>query len=368
MEDYYFTLQLNITNLCNLRCTHCYHGDHLPHGKLAFKDYCGVLQQFINLCSQWNVRPSLIICGGEPFLYKQLDALCQYYDSTSHGGELSILTNATLVTSENILPYTTLNIRMIQVSLDGASAATHDRMRGEGNFEKTIGGIRTIIETGLPVSINAVLTRKNYGEIEHFFLLAKKMHIPRVTFTRFVPIGIGKAIDDQMLTPHELKDAYLKIVHCSRKHLIDSNFHDGLFHLIDPSLGAKSPTGYTAVTIADDGTILLTSRTPIALGNILTDNLGEIWLNHPILRAVRDRANHQCCSCPHFESCGGNEEINFAYWGQFHRTDPQCWLAYNDLPKRPWPKDTSHPKHFSNDFSSELQSTIWGINNVATNC
>lgn len=332
-QSYYFTLQLNITNLCNLRCEHCYHDDHKPHGSLRTEDYCHIVTKYLALCKKWTVKPHLILCGGEPLLSRDLHPVCTSYDAQSQGGELSLLTNATLATPERIKPLTAFNVRMVQVSLDGACASTHDRIRGHGSFDRTMRGIAVVRQHGLFVSMNVVLSQRNVAEIPALFSLARQRGVARLTFQRFIPTGIGAHVRTQLLSPYDLRAAYQQIHAFAVKNSIQTNFNDGLFTLIDHDLGHSSPVGYTAMVVADDGSILFSSRVPLVIGNALTDDLAELWLHHPLLTALRDRTGHECHTCPHFNSCGGgNEEMNFAYWGQFHRTDPQCWRRFDTLP------------------------------------
>src|SRR3990167_7329903 len=143
-DSYTFTLQLNITNVRNLRCRHCYHADHRPHGTLSFEDYTVILTRYLTLCRKWTVTPHLIICGGEPLLSRDLGKLCAWYDAHAPESEMTLLTNATLATPERIRSLQAYNIRMVQVSLDGATATTHDQIRGPGSFVRTMQGIRTL--------------------------------------------------------------------------------------------------------------------------------------------------------------------------------------------------------------------------------
>ena len=372
-EQYYFTLQLNVTNRCNLRCPHCYHTDHIQHGQLNFADYCQCLRKLLNACAIWDVRPQLILCGGEPLLYSDLISLCDYYHQISDGGSLSLLTNGTLITSAIAEQLSRYNLRMMQVSLDGTGEETHDAVRGRGSFSKTTAGIGLMQMHRFPLSVNVVLSRRNHTEIQKFFRLVQQLNIPRLTFTRFIPIGIGKAVMEAMLSPLELRTTYEEIVHYAKSFGIESNFHDGLFCLVDKHLGDPSPIGYTAVVVAEDGTILLSSRTPIALGNMLTDDFETLWLQHPFLQAIRNRDEHECRKCPYFVSCGGNADLSFAYWGMFHRTDPQCWRQFQKLPpipseKRPRQLQSASSSRFIEARSQSMAQYCWNANHESTEC
>ena len=59
-----------------------------------------------------------------------------------------------------------MDLLYIQVSLDGATAATNDLLRGDGTFERILSGIRLLAEHRVPgVSTNTVVTAINFREI-----------------------------------------------------------------------------------------------------------------------------------------------------------------------------------------------------------
>jgi len=53
-----------------------------------------------------------------------------------------------------------------QVSLDGATAEQHDAYRGRGSWEKTVEGIRLLIERGVQVEISTTETAANTAHME----------------------------------------------------------------------------------------------------------------------------------------------------------------------------------------------------------
>src|SRR4029077_330977 len=53
----------------------------------------------------------------------------------------------------------------IQISLDGASAETHEMTRGKGHFPKVMAGIQRIIDQRLPFKLAPTLHNKNMHEL-----------------------------------------------------------------------------------------------------------------------------------------------------------------------------------------------------------
>jgi MoaA/NifB/PqqE/SkfB family radical SAM enzyme len=96
--------------------------------------------------------PYLSFSGGEPMLhplfFKMVEHVC------SRGTQLKIETNGHYLTVENCECMKALGVKAVQVSLDGASAATFNRMRVRGNFDTTLDGLRNLRAAGVPVEIN----------------------------------------------------------------------------------------------------------------------------------------------------------------------------------------------------------------------
>ena len=68
---------------------------------------------------------------------------------------------------------------LIEVSLHGATAATHDRQtRVPGSFERLLANLRELRDLGLRVKLNSTLTAWNEGEIEGMFALADSLGLP----------------------------------------------------------------------------------------------------------------------------------------------------------------------------------------------
>jgi radical SAM protein with 4Fe4S-binding SPASM domain len=67
---------------------------------------------------------------------------------------------------------------------------------------------------------------------------------------------------------------------------------------------------------------------PIVLGNILHDDLLDIWHNHPVLKTIRNRENFKghCGICKHRNICGGCRARAFGYFRDLTGFDPGCIL------------------------------------------
>lgn len=127
------SVQASFTERCNLRCVHCDIWKKKPCGELTLEEWVVLLRKL----KSWLGCYRLDISGGEPFIRSDTLALIEF--CSENGITPVVTTNAALISDEAakklaMIPDLTLNI-----SLDGASSAVHDGLRGAaGIYEKVL--------------------------------------------------------------------------------------------------------------------------------------------------------------------------------------------------------------------------------------
>ncbi len=128
----------------------------------------------------------LYITGGEPFLVADLGEMVTYA-----AGRLptTVLTNAMLFRgrrADALRRLAGLPGLALQVSLDGAAAADHDRHRGAGSWQRTLDGIAAARELGIRVLVSTTVRRIEPDELQDLRALLG---------------GLGVAPDDHAVRP-----------------------------------------------------------------------------------------------------------------------------------------------------------------------
>lgn len=326
--DRYLPLQLDITNACNLRCIHCYHPHHNNDGALSLENWKEILLQYKKLIHKMKYRPWILLCGGEPLASPYLLPLLAFIDQEMPKSSISILTNGTLVKEPLLSKLQKYPNLQFQVSLDGPDANRHDQIRGTGNFEKALEGIRSLKLKGFEVNVLSVLSTKTNMWMEDFFKLAKKENFRSMNFVRFVPEGYGRklldASEDQPLIGTELKQAFQNIIKFMQEYNVASKTQGPLFDLLVPGLG-RSGKFWESIVVDYQGYIVASSRSKVRLGHVIHEGLEEIFINNPIYQALRSGKVEVCGSCPLYNVCGGDRNAAFAASGNFLGPDPGCW-------------------------------------------
>lgn len=135
--------------VCNLACTHCFLScsptNHTHEGMTL-----ALVRRYLDEAAALGVR-EYYFTGGEPFLNPEMEAILA---ATLAVGPATVLTNGLLLDPARCArlaalaaagPYS-LDLR---VSLDGYDAATNDRVRGAGTFERIADGLRNLARAGL---------------------------------------------------------------------------------------------------------------------------------------------------------------------------------------------------------------------------
>jgi uncharacterized Fe-S cluster-containing radical SAM superfamily protein len=135
--------------LCNLECVHCFvpSGPGIDRHALMPRPE---VRRLLNEGLALGVR-EIYFTGGEPFIHPEILAIL---GDTLDLAPTTVLTNGTLFTTRTVTMLRELNDHAryaleIRVSLDGATAEAHDRVRGAGSFARAMDGLSRLAAAGL---------------------------------------------------------------------------------------------------------------------------------------------------------------------------------------------------------------------------
>ena len=155
---------LELTRRCNLRCVHCYLGDQAEQHRL--KD-CELAAAAVKAAlSEWTDAGCLYLTltGGEPLLRPDFADI--YRHARESGLVVTVFSNGTLVADETVDLFREWPPRKVEISLYGATAATHDGVTGvPGSHARAWAGIRRLQAGGIRVALKTVLMKANEAEL-----------------------------------------------------------------------------------------------------------------------------------------------------------------------------------------------------------
>jgi radical SAM protein with 4Fe4S-binding SPASM domain len=301
----------NMTLRCNLKCPHCYidagrdDGEQeltTAQGKLLIDQIAGVS------------RPLLILSGGEPLLRSDVCELARY--ATDKGLTVVMGTNGTLIDDAVARNLKSAGIKAVAVSIDSPVAEQHDAFRGQaGAWEQALRGVDACIRNGIRAQVNTTVTVQNFDQIPRIIELAREHGATSFHLFFLVPTGRGATIGD--ITPAMYEDLISRV--------LDTVITDENPLRIRPvcapqfiriaagkgydlkQWGRGCVAGLSYCRIYPTGDVTPCPYLPVTLGNILDTGFGDIWLNSPVLKNLRDfdRLEGKCGVCDYRDACGG---------------------------------------------------------------
>lgn len=130
-------LVLFVNSICNMKCEHCFYWRNLNRrDDLTFEEIRA-------LSGSLGAIENLYLSGGEPFLRRELAAICRTFVSTNGVRQIYVPTNGyytqkTVAAVLDVLQEPELDLLVVELSLDGTSEF-HDRFRvSQGSFDKAM--------------------------------------------------------------------------------------------------------------------------------------------------------------------------------------------------------------------------------------
>ncbi len=270
-----FPLQVTIQLLkqCHMRCSFCY----VAHESPSVLSLEILSQLFADL---YQMRTMLItLTGGEIFLRKDLEQILKILADYKFG--VSIQTTAMHITSEWAEKLKFYRVSYVFVSLYSHIPEHHDELtKRKGSFEKTLLGIKNLLQAGIKTSISCLVTKININDLEGIEVLAKDLN---------VPISFSHEIKE-----HELKEKdyfSLEINHEEKRKVeIFKYKHQKkqLIQLLIPDARVCG-AGNSSLRIEANGDVLPCVAWRVSCGNLTRNSIVDIWYQNEYLKELRQK-------------------------------------------------------------------------------
>jgi sulfatase maturation enzyme AslB (radical SAM superfamily) len=181
-------LWLELTNQCNLQCSHCY-AESSPHTGGGDKLTRAKYEELIVDAYQTGCRRIQFI-GGEPTLNRDLPALIRLAAATGYAF-IEVFTNLTRLSDELVHCFKQYDVHLA-TSVYAVSAGTHDSITHvAGSFDRTIANIQRLLQAGIPVRAGVIEMRENAGQTEMTVRFLREMGVQIVGIDRLRHFGRG---------------------------------------------------------------------------------------------------------------------------------------------------------------------------------
>ena len=303
-------LRIHLTGRCNLSCRYCYVDKSVQDLPLS-----AWLKLLADARAMRVFRLSL--SGGEVLC-------CNYWrdfisEAVASSMRFSLATNGVLLDAAavNFISETKRCDRVI-ISLDG-TREIHDSMRGFGTFDSAWCAIKRCREAGIKVVPKLTIGKHNFNFLEEIFdFFFHQNSLPPIT------INIGWKInsrcdgtlpfDDIVIVRNKIESLAKRYSENMLKEGALKSFlhwHDVESGIIDGGRDYSCGGVFTRLTIMENGDIKPCTQHNEVLGNITRDALQKVWLEAPILKAMRNNFGSSlvryasCKHCRYINHCTG---------------------------------------------------------------
>jgi radical SAM protein len=343
------------TRACLLACRHCRASatTQAPPGELTTAEGHRLIEQVAGF---GRPHPILVLTGGDCLLRPDLFDLT--WHATSLGVPVCLSPSVTpLLDAGLISRIAASGVKAVSVSLDGASAGTHDGVRGiPGHFGATTAVIRDLVSAGVKVQVNTTVMTSNVAELAD--VAALLVSTGAQMWEVFFLVQVGRGQSAGAISAAEHGDVCHFLYDASRYGFVvrtveapffrrtvllrregcpppDTALYTRLTGRLRELLGppARQPSAHTAATRDGKGIMFISSTgdvypagfLPLSLGNVRHLALRDIYTGSPLLRDIRAaRFAGRCGRCEYADLCGGSRARAYAATGDPLGEDPAC--------------------------------------------
>jgi AdoMet-dependent heme synthase len=330
-----------VTRQCNLSCLHCRASAEAgPYpDELSTAEGLRLLEQI-----RQSGQPVVILTGGEPLLRPDIYELARY--GTHLGLRMVMAVNGTLLEKGKAVRLKESGIQRISISMDGATAQSHDFFRQvPGAFEGILKGVEAARSAGLEYQINTTVTRHNLPELAKIQEKVVELGAAAHHIFMLVPTGRGRALTDQSISAEDYEQTLTWLVN-SRENIplsIKATCAPHYYRILREiaRLEGKEISfkthGLDAVTrgclggigfcfVSHQGQVQPCGYLEVDSGNIREQSFMEIWKSSPVFTALRNQNQYsgKCGHCEYFRVCGGCRARAFEATGNYLQEEPLC--------------------------------------------
>ncbi len=321
------SVQLEITEACNLSCIHCYN---------YWRDKSNYNTKYLDERKINYIVDALIaakvfsvtLTGGEPLLFwRILPKVIQKI--TQAGINVGLNSNLCLLTDEVAIALKESGLNNITVSFLCSKKEVHDFITNtHDSWGKTISGIKKAREYGFRISSNTVLTKLNLPYLRETAKLMKELGISTFCATKASPALNSRNFEDIILSKEELRQSLNELIQIKDELNIKVDILEcyplcliGDIKKYSFFARRRCTAGITTCTISPSGDVRPCSHADMNYGNLFETSFKNIWDAMSEWRDCR-YIPLECQKCKFLKQCGGGCRMEAKYYGDIRGKDP----------------------------------------------
>lgn len=311
------SIEIEFNRLCNYRCPYCYAGDpetELPEMSSELAD--SVIRQAAELGAR-----KVVILGGEPLLYPELERKIELVNFLGMGAE--IFTNGALLDEAAARMFAAHNCRVV-VKLNSLDPAVQARMTGEPEaLELAQRALRLLREAGCGagrVAASSVICSENVDGMPALWRYLREREILPY-FEMMTPQGRMLENRHLMVEPARLRQVFEEIA------AIDAQF-GFCWEPQPPLVGGKCFRHIYSCLVNASGDVMPCVGVTTKLGSAAERPVRDILFDSSVIRDLknyRKMIKGPCRTCRKAQECYGCRGAAYQMTGDYLASDPLCW-------------------------------------------
>lgn len=320
-----FRVIWDVTAKCNLSCRHCYNESGQREGLSPSQVH--TIAEKLSTSGIFFITLS----GGEPLMEPEIWNIIRQFKSK--GKSLQLISNGTLITERVAKKIKEYGVDSVQISIDGLEK-THDYQRQmKGCFKKSVNAVQYLVNEGVPVTVNTLLSQRNIEEIPGLLDFLVQLGVNEFRTSRLILMGRGTGLEQEVLSQEQTKSLTLYVLEqrLNLKGVITVSpdecmcFLGEKIHEYDLSWYG-CPAGRTECAVDTYGNVypcIFLTYDEFLMGNLLEESFNDIWRSQKV-DAFRARESE--CQCDIVEFCkGGCPAAAYGRYKDITKKDPYCW-------------------------------------------
>jgi len=187
------TIEVDLTNHCNHRCSFCCWGEDIAVDKSTLDTK--IIKKCIHDMKKLGAKAICFTGGGEPMIHKDFYQILTF--TKKNELDCGLITNGSAITKEHYLELLN-NLQWIRISVSGGDAASYNKVQGKDHFERVINNIEMVAKEKVKKNNNIKIgIRMLVNEVNLYTLSKLAKRIKNINGINYLQISPNQFSDDE---------------------------------------------------------------------------------------------------------------------------------------------------------------------------
>lgn len=185
MRPFPVTIEVDLTNRCNHKCSFCFYAEHISADQSALQTE--ILKKRLNEAYRLGTKGISFTGGGEPTIHKDFVEILKYAKEV--GLDCGLITNGSAITQKNVNDFIN-NLNWVRVSIGGGNKEIYKKVQGVDHFQRVIQNVRLLAlekgkaESNINIGVRVLVTEENINSLEE---LVNELGEVKINYIQLAP-------------------------------------------------------------------------------------------------------------------------------------------------------------------------------------